>query len=86
MSRIQRFFQKLLPPHVAQKLEAESRQWMLRCKRCGGERSDWEAGGIRYGGRGRKHVWLRCDACGQRSNHLLYRVDSATFQPIRLDV
>jgi ribosomal protein S27E len=37
----------------AAEMEAESRTWMVRCRKCGNERSVWEMGGLRYKARGR---------------------------------
>jgi hypothetical protein len=53
-----------LPSRLRSSIEAESRQWKLRCG-CGAERSVWEAGGIRWKARGNPRTLLRCPACGK---------------------
>lgn len=60
-------------PALAADMEAESRQWMLQCQRCGGETSVWDRGGIRYKALGRPRRYARCDQCQQRSWLKLYR-------------
>lgn len=52
-----------LPRKWARAVEEESRAWVFRCS-CGLERSLWEAGGLRFGARGRtKKILGRCPRC-----------------------
>jgi len=64
---------KIVPGGVAGRIEAESRSWMLRCRTCGDERSFWDAGGIRYGARGRPRSVVTCPRCGGRRLHDTFR-------------
>lgn len=66
MNGIQRFFTAIVPARIAAAMEAESRQWVLRCPNCGEGRSVWEAGGIRYKAYGSKRIRARCPTCGER--------------------
>ncbi len=43
MSLIQRIVTALVPRSLAASMEAESREWMMRCP-CGYEQSLWDAG------------------------------------------
>lgn len=66
MSLIQRFFTFLMPRRWAEAMEAESREWMLICPKCGHERSVWDAGGVRWKARSvGKRVLQRCVSCGE---------------------
>ena len=65
MNRIQSFFFRVLPPHLAEQMRAESQRWILRCTGCGGSISIWEAGGIRWKATAvEKRVHVRCRTCG----------------------
>lgn len=65
-------------------MEAESREWLVRCPACGFEPSVWELGGIRYKARGTKKQFRRCTACGQIGWHTVYRSrDGARLAPLR---
>lgn len=72
MSRLQRFFTRIVPREWAEQMEAESRRWTLRCPNCGFERSVWAMGGIRWRAAGNSRNMLRCPNCGQRAWHTLY--------------
>jgi hypothetical protein len=72
MSLIQKFFMAVFPASWARSMEADSREWMIRC-RCGFERSIWEIGGIRWKARGTSRNYMRCPKCGRRSWHTTYR-------------
>ena len=72
MSRIQRFFTHVFPSSWASSMEAESRQWMVRCQSCGYERSIWDMGGIRWKAAGTRWTWGRCPNCGKRGWHKIY--------------
>lgn len=65
-------------------MEAESREWLVRCPACGHERSIWELGGVRYKARGTKWIFRRCPACHQVGWHLVYRErDGVRLPPLR---
>ena len=66
MSSIQKFFGALLPRSWAARMEAESRSWIAHCS-CGGARSIWDMGGIRWGAAGQPRRYLFCPECGQYS-------------------
>lgn len=48
-------------------METESRAWVVRCPKCGAERSVWDMGGIRYKARGSSRWYRRCPGCGKRA-------------------
>lgn len=73
MSLIQRLFQAILPRQMAESMEADSRDWKLRCPNCGHERSFWEIGGIRWKAVGNPRNLLRCPNCGQLTWHRAYK-------------
>ncbi len=75
MSLIQRFFVAILPGSWAESMEAESRQWKMRCK-CGHEKSYWEVGGIRWKAAGRPWKFGRCSQCGKWSWLKTYKDES----------
>jgi hypothetical protein len=59
-----------LMPGRAEQIERESREWFVVCPHCAMERTYWDVGGVRYGGRSRgKRIGLRCPACGRRGMH-----------------
>ena len=65
-------------------MEAESREWLVRCPACGHERSVWDLGGVRYKARGTKRILRRCPACQQLGWHLVYRQrDGVRLPPLR---
>ena len=72
MSSIQRFFVRLLPSTWARSMEADSRQWMVRCE-CGHQRSVWDMGGIRWKACGNPRWFLKCPACGKSSWQRVYK-------------
>jgi DNA-directed RNA polymerase subunit RPC12/RpoP len=73
MSFIQRLFKAILPREIAERMEAESRDWMMRCPNCGYARSVWDWGGIRAGAAGNPRRRLRCPNCGQKTWHEVYK-------------
>ena len=75
MSLIQKFFMAIFPASWARSMEADSREWMMRC-RCGFERSIWDMGGIRWKARGTSRNYMRCQGCGKRSWQTTYRKTS----------
>lgn len=65
MGLIQRVMCAILPKQSRDAMEADSRQWKIRCLTCGAERSVWEAGGVRWGAASRgKRTLIRCPKCG----------------------
>lgn len=65
MNGLQRFFFRLLPPHLAEQMRDESERWTLRCDGCGGSKSLWEVGGIRWRATpDPKRTIVRCRRCG----------------------
>ena len=64
---------RLISPAWLAKIEAESRDWMLRCPTCNGEVSVWDAGGLRYKAAGRARRYGRCPACRQKGMLELYK-------------
>ena len=62
-------------------MESELRQWMVRCRACGFERSIWELGGVRWKAKGTKWTWGRCPDCGKRGVHKIYHRDSTETPP-----
>jgi hypothetical protein len=65
VSFFQRLMTAILPGSWAASMEAESRAWMARCEACGGERSVWDLGGIRWKAAGSPRRRLPCINCGQ---------------------
>ncbi len=73
MGFFQRLFAALLPKDTMAALEAGSRDWIVQCP-CGHERSVWELGGIKYGGKAvGKRTLLKCPKCGKRKWHRWYQ-------------
>jgi hypothetical protein len=83
MSWFQQVLTKLFPPSWSASMEAESREWMVRCRACGFERSLWELGGVRWKrkGSGRTWTWGRCPNCGKRGWHTISRRDPTESTP-----
>ena len=73
MSGVQRLFMRFVPKSWAESMEAESRQWMMKCPNCGFEQSIWDMGGIRWKAYGNSRNLIKCPNCGQRSWHTLYK-------------
>jgi hypothetical protein len=71
------WFQKLLvtvlPASWAQSMEADSRQWFMKCLNCEFEQSYWDLGGIRWKATGNSRNLRTCPSCGQRSWHMTYK-------------
>lgn len=80
MNTLQRMLCKVLPRRWFAAIQAESREWMVRC-RCGSTRSLWEAGGIRGKAAGTAHWLARCSQCGKRSWHTISCTDSNDGPP-----
>ena len=75
--RFQWLVVRLAPRSWAAAMEAESREWMVRCRRCGFERTLWELGGIRWKANRaqRTATWGCCSPCGTRGWHTVARRD-----------
>ena len=74
MTPLQKFLTRVMPKKWAQQMEAESRDWMMRCESCGREKSVWDSGGIRFKAKGRPRrpsVW--CSQCNKRTSLQIYR-------------
>lgn len=79
MSWIQRFFQFVLPRSLAASMEAESRDWKVRCNGCRFAPSVWELGGIRWMAMGNPRMLRQCQNCGQKSWHRVVRESEEKF-------
>jgi hypothetical protein len=66
---------RFYPRSWAAAMEAESREWMVRCRTCGAERSIWELGGVRWKARRKSKMWMfrLCSDCGRWRWHDVYR-------------
>jgi ribosomal protein S14 len=66
---------RFYPRSWAAAMEAESREWMVRCRTCGAERSVWELGGVRWKAKRKSRTWMyrRCPDCGRWRWHDVYR-------------
>ena len=73
MSSIQKFFMSILPDSLARSMEADSRQWFMKCLKCDFEESYWDLGGIRWKAVGNSRNFRKCPNCGERSWHLTYK-------------
>lgn len=61
------FFRKF-----ADDIARESKEWRIRCDRCGRERSVWAVGGVRYKAVGRKRTLGHCSGCGTMRTMTIY--------------
>lgn len=73
MNRLQRFFGSIFPASWARSMEVDSRQWFVKCLKCGFEQSFWDSGGIRWKATGNSRNLRKCPGCGIRSWHLTYK-------------
>lgn len=64
---------RAMPRSWAAAMEAESREWMVRCRTCGTERSIWELGGVRWKKTGKTWMLRRCPGCGRWRWHAVVR-------------
>jgi predicted RNA-binding Zn-ribbon protein involved in translation (DUF1610 family) len=71
-SGAQKLFAKLVSPAGAARMEAESRTWIVRCPKCGYERSAWDTGSVIYKGAGTRYWFMRCPNCGKMSWNKVY--------------
>ena len=65
-----------LSPTLLDRIESESRQWMMQCPNCGYEVSVWDYGGMRYRGFGTVYRLGRCRDCGKVKMLRVYKRDS----------
>ena len=63
MTWFQRVVLGLMPAAWAKAAEAETRTWVMRCPKCAHDESLWDAGGIRWGARGKTWAFRRCAQC-----------------------
>ena len=68
---------KRIAPQFAARAEAESREWMVQCPKCGNEKSLWDAGGLRYKGAGTVRRLGKCSRCGQLRLLRIYHVQES---------
>lgn len=73
MSFRQKLLGRIFPEHWTEDMEAESRNWILRCKECGLERSVWELGDVRWKAVGSPSRYRHCPRCDRATWHVLYR-------------
>lgn len=67
MSLVQRLVLLVVGRDRAAAIERESRSWVVTCPSCGGQRSYWDLGGIRFGAASSgKKIGSTCPACGTR--------------------
>jgi predicted RNA-binding Zn-ribbon protein involved in translation (DUF1610 family) len=59
---LRRLIKSLFPGFMA-RVEAESRNWIMQCPRCGHEVSVWDYGGMRYRAPGPVYRLGRCPDC-----------------------
>ncbi len=69
MSGVQKLFTRFVPKGIKASMEAESRQWMVKCPNCGFEQSVWEMGGVRWKASGNPRWRLKCPNCGETGWH-----------------
>ena len=63
---IQKILKHLLPKDKFQKIEYESKNWIMKCPKCGFSKSYWEAGGVRaFAISNRKSILGRCPKCNR---------------------
>ena len=66
-----------LMPATMRRIEAESKTWFVACPECNHEISVWDAGGMRYRGRGTTYRFGHCTQCGHRGMLRVYRADDS---------
>ena len=73
---------RFVPRAWAASLEAESREWLVRCSVCGYERSARESGGVRWKASGTSKQYRRCPHCGTPNWHTIYRPRDGASPPL----
>ncbi len=71
-----------LAPGLMQRIEAESRRWLMQCPRCGFEISVWEYGGLRYRALGTVYRLGRCRNCKRIGMLRVYLPDGGGDEPV----
>lgn len=73
---------KFVSHETAERMEAESRKWKLRCK-CGNETDYWSIGGLRYKAASiGKKVMIRCPKCGLTWHEVSYDENSVPAEKV----
>lgn len=70
---LQKLIKSILPKNLSDKIEAESRSWMVQCPNCKYERSYWDMGGLRWGAAGNPKINKLCSNCHTLSWHIVYK-------------
>lgn len=65
MSIVQNLLKAVLPRTMFESMEAESKQWKVRCE-CGYQTTIWDAGGIRWKAAGQPRRFMQCPNCGTK--------------------
>jgi len=74
VSFVQKLVLAVVPRSWGAAMEAESRAWIARCETCGGERSIWDLGGIRWKAAGSPRRRLKCPACNRVGWHSIRKI------------
>lgn len=69
MSLLRSTILSIVPESWAARMEAESRQWIMRCTTCDTEVSIWDAGGLRWKASGNPLRRSFCQSCGRKTWH-----------------
>ncbi len=83
MSKMQDILASVLPERWAASMEAESREWVMRCP-CGQETSIWDMGGIRFKAAGNPHRMGKCGVCGGRFWGKVYKRTDDLGAPVQV--
>lgn len=67
LSGMQKFIKLFVSEATFAAMEAESKEWIMKCPHCNDEHSIWNMGGVRYKAAGNPHMYRLCPNCGQRS-------------------
>ncbi|MBN4050459.1 hypothetical protein JYT28_01790 [Desulfobulbus sp. AH-315-M07] len=62
-TKLQRFMLFFMPRRWKAAAIEESRQWQRRCRKCNGDHSVWDSGGIRFKASGNKREYAVCPLC-----------------------
>jgi hypothetical protein len=74
VSFVQKLILAAVPRSWAAAMEAESKAWIARCESCGGERSIWDLGGIRWKAAGRPRRRFECPGCKRVAWHSIDKI------------
>lgn len=67
LSGMQKFIKLFVSEATFTAMEAESKEWIMKCPHCNDEHSIWNMGGVRYKAAGNPRMYRFCPNCGQRS-------------------